>query len=179
MGVKFMREPCQKALQARLVQTIKEMQKIYLAEVQSHMKTTEGARDLKEGEIKALAGWITAQVIGGPWATVDAFGTGSKMDTSNPALNDYLFNPDPNVWNPDRHDLAIRSRKGPYVDIFGRKQEGSRVGGINLEKKYPPMEPSHAFTTAMAWMQIGTIQKMLKDAIATFPLHQFIVATRE
>jgi hypothetical protein len=47
MGVKFMREPCQKALYARLVQAVKEMQKVYLAEAQSHMRTPEGGRKFK------------------------------------------------------------------------------------------------------------------------------------
>ena len=67
MGVKFMREPCQKALQARLVQALKQMQRLS-CQAQSHMRTPEGAKDLKEGEIKALATYISAEVIGGAWA---------------------------------------------------------------------------------------------------------------
>lgn len=178
MGVKFMREPCQKALYARLVQAVKEMQKVYLAEAQSHMRTPEGAASLREGEIEAVAGWITGQVIGGAWAILDEWGYGSLMDTSNPALDAYRQS---NLWNPDRHDLAIRTRKGPYIDIFGRPQKGSKVGGINLEKKgeFSPQPPSHAMQTAMRWMRTGTIQKILLDAIATFPFHQYIIATKE
>ena len=178
MGVKFMREPCQKALHARLVQAVKDMQKAYLAEAQSHMRTPEGAASLKEGDLHALATWITGEVIGGAWATMDEWGTGSLMDTANPALQQYQSS---NLWNPDRHDLAIRTRKGPYTDIFGNTQKGSKVGGINLEGRdgFSPQPPSHAMKTAMRWMRIGTIQKILLDAIATFPFHQFIIATKE
>lgn len=178
MGVKFLKDQCQKDFQDHMITTVKRMQDVYFNEVKSHMRTSEGANDLTESEVKAVAGWITAQVIGGPWATVDAFGTGSLMDMSNPALTNYLFNTAAG-WNPDRHDTAIRTRKGPYTDIFGRTRKGSKVGGIYLEdrEKYAPMPPSHAFTTAMAWMQIGTIQNMLKKAIAVFPFHKYIIVT--
>ena len=191
MGVKFMREPCQKALQVRLEQALKQMQETYLEEVRSHLKTPEGIQDLKEGELKALAHVLVAEVIGGPWATIDAFGTGTKMDTANPALDDYLFNT-AKGWNPARKDLAIRGRPaGTYTDIFGRQRKSSgALEGRNLEEnppekgrfdtgKFDPIPPSHAFTVAMAWMRIGTIQKILRDAIATFPFHQYIIATKE
>lgn len=180
MGVKFLKDQCQKDFQDHMIATVKRMQDVYFNEVESHMRTPEGARDLTKGEVKAVAGWITAQVIGGPWATVDQWGTGSLMDTSNPALTDYLFNTAAG-WNPDRHDIAIRTRMGPYTDIFGRTRKGSKVGGIYLEDnpRYAPMPPSHAFTIAMAWMQLNTIQDMLKEAIAVFPFHKYITVTVE
>ena len=53
MGVKFMRESCQKALQVRLVQALKQMQKVYLEEVFTFENTRRHTR-LKEGELKAL-----------------------------------------------------------------------------------------------------------------------------
>lgn len=178
MGVKFMREPCQKALQVRLVQALKQMQKVYLAEAQSHMRTPEGAKDLKEGEIKALATYISAEVIGGAWATMDEWGRGSLMDPNNPALMSYQQS---SLWNPHRVDEAIRTREGPYTNIFGERKPGSKKGGINLEGKpgFEPWPPSHAMQTAMRWMRIGTIQKILRDAIATFPFHKYIIATKE
>ena len=189
MGVEFLKDQCQKAFQDHMIATVKKMQDVYFNEVESHMRTPEGRQDLTKSEVELVAGWITAQVIGGPWATLDQWGRGSLMDTSNPALQDYLFNTAAG-WNPARHDLAIRGRpKGTYTDFFGRTRTSSgALEGRDLETDPPqkgrfqtdqfdPWPPSHAFTTAMAWMQLNTIQNMLKEAIAVFPFHKYIVVT--
>ena len=187
MGVKFMREPCQKALHARMVQAVKDMQKAYLAEAQSHMRTPEGAKGLSEGEITAVATHIVATVLGDGWALMDSFGSGSLMLTDHPGYDEYRGS---KYWNPDRVDTAIRTWSKENAaqvgtNILGKRIRGSNVGGINLEGKtvggevVQPQPPSKAIETAMRWMRIGTIQKILLDAIATFPFHQFIIATKE
>ena len=180
MGVKFLKDQCQKALQDHMIKAVKKMQDAYFNEIQSHMRTPEGMQDLTKGDVELIAGWITAQVIGGPWAILDSFGSGSLMDTSNPALTDYLFNT-AKGWNPARHDLAIRGRpKGTYVDFFGKtKTSTGRREGQDLESYLDPWPPSHAFTAATAWMQHTIIQKMLEDAIVAFPFHKYIVVTIE
>ena len=191
MGVKFLKDQCQKEFQDHMIKAVKRMQDAYFDEIQSHMRTPEGMQDLTKGDVELIAGWITAQVIGGPWATLDQWGRGSLMDTSNPALQDYLFNT-AKGWNPARHDLAIRGRpKGTYTDFFGRTRTSSgALEGRDLETDPPqkgrfqtdqfdPWPPSHAFTTATAWMQHTIIQKMLEDAIVAFPFHKYIVVTIE
>jgi len=187
MGVKFQSDQCFQALQKHMIDTIKRMQKAYLNEIASHMQTPEGRHDLTESDVEVLAGVISAQVIGGPWATMDSAGRGSLMDTSNPALADYINS---QYWNPARHDLVIRGRpKGTYIDIFGKTRRSSgALEGRDLETNPPhsgrfatdefdPWEPSHAFTAATAWLRHTIIQKMMKDAIRAFPFHKYIVVT--
>ena len=176
MGVKFQSDQCYQALQKHMVDTIKMMQKAYLNEIASHMRTPEGSRDLTESDVEVLAGAISAQIIGGPWATMDQWGRGSLMDKSNPALADYINS---QYWNPTRHDLAIRGRpEGTYTDIFGRTRRSTgKMEGKYLEHVFEPQPPSHAFTAATAWFRHTIIQDMMKDAINVFPFHKYIVVT--
>ena len=168
------------ALQQHLLATLLMMQQEYLAEARASMNTPEGAESLHEGEVEMLAGWITTSVIGGAYAAMDNFGTGSLMDTNNPALPEYMKS---DLWNPHRKDdLAIRSRKaGPYVNIFGETVVSTaNQPGYNLEKKggkYAPQPPSHALQTAARWMMSGRVQEIWQTALTTFPWGRFIIAT--
>jgi hypothetical protein len=182
--VKFDANACIVALQQHLLLTLKLMQKEYLAEARSHMRTPEGAESLHDGDIEMLAGWIAVTVVGGAWAAMDEFGTGSLMDRSNPFLDAYrqgeLWNPYRGKHGPD--DTAIRSRQaGPYTNIFG-EQAVSRapVPGFNLERlggKYAPQPPSHAMRTAARWMMAGRAEDIWRKALAAFPWGRFIIAT--
>jgi hypothetical protein len=186
MGIKFMQQACYQALRGQLIQALQQMQQMYKQEAESHMRTGEGKGDLHIGEIEVLADIMTAKILSGPWGLIDAFGTGSKMDLSNPALSDYTSS---EYWNPDRNDLNIRTwskeNAAGKTDMFGRPRKGSNVGGIDLEGKtvggvtIEAQAPSHAFTAAMAWMRHIHIRRILTDAIERFPFHQYIFATKE
>ncbi len=171
---------CLLALQQHLLAVLLAMRQEYLAEARSHMRTREGAESLHEGEITALAGWLAATVVGGAWAALDIFGSGSLMDRENPALPNYMKS---DLWNPYRRDdLAIRSRKtGPYVNIFGETVVSTAKNpGYNLEKKggkYAPQPPSHALQTAARWMMSGRVIEIWQKALDDFPWGDFIVAT--
>jgi hypothetical protein len=160
---------------------MKLLQEELLAEAQQRMQTAEGKNDLQEGDFIAIADVIIVSVIGGPWATMDEFGTGSLMDTSNPALADYKSS---NMWNPERFDNTIRSRSRKQngtglTDIFGEPiNTRSNIGGIDLEQKggkYSPIPPSHALQTAARWMESARVREKIKETIRTFPFGKFII----
>ncbi|MCX7772921.1 MAG: hypothetical protein N2376_07400 [Clostridia bacterium] len=151
-----------------------------LAEARQGMRTSEGAESLQEGEIEDVANVIVAAITGGAWAAMDEWGTGSKMDPSNPALADYLAS---NAWNPARSDFTIVTRPNMpgQVDIFGKPLNGKGSGGVDLEAigKVTPQPPSHAIQTALRWMSLGRMQRAVKSVVASFPFGKFIVITKK
>lgn len=172
-------------LRQRLMVALKQLQGELLREAQTApMQTREGAESLHEGALYEIADTLVAEVVGGAWAAMSEWGTGSRMDISNPALEHYM---DGDLWNPYRNDIAIRSRDSrdnPYVDIFGKtRKTRSRRGGINLEKhksgKYKPIPPSHALRTAARWMRQGRLQQVLSQAVSGMPWHKFVVVGKE
>jgi hypothetical protein len=40
--------------------------------------------DLTAGAIEVIVGHVSTSIVGGTWATMDEWGTGSLMDTTNP-----------------------------------------------------------------------------------------------
>lgn len=150
------------------------------AHIQAGLGTPEGKADVQSEAIKIAGHWITASVRGGPWAIIDSFGSGSLMSVSNPALGDYMNSPFWNRWR-SRSNRAIMSRDPGevYPDFFTGelKRSKSRRGGYPLEhlSKYKPTPPSHAFLTAIRWMQQARFWEVVNRAMATFPFHQFII----
>ena len=59
-----------------------------LADAKQGMQTPEGKESLQAGEVELVANVITVSLVGGAWAAMDEFGTGSLMDSNNPALGD-------------------------------------------------------------------------------------------
>jgi len=185
MGVKFDYAGCIKALRLHIIETLKLIQEEYLEEIQSHMQTPRGREDLTAEEIEIVGTFITAQIIGGAWATMDEWGTGSSMDISNPALPAYRNS---ELWNPARHDTVIRGRPaGSYTNIFGEGRTSSgKLEGVNLEwlsaQGVLPFEvdvipPSHAMQTAGRWLKNGRIQAIWLASLGKFPWGKFIIAT--
>lgn len=152
-----------------------ELQQELLAEAKQRMLTPEGIESLHEEEIRDIANVIVASISGGAWAAMDEFGTGSLMDTSNPALAEYRNSP---MWNPARQDNKIRTRPDMegQVDIFGNPVNGHGKGGYDLEKegKVTPMSPSHAMETAMRWMKNGRFRQKIQEVVRNFPFGKFI-----
>lgn len=144
-----------------------------LLEAQQGMKTREGMDDLSEGEISAVLGLISTSVVGGAWATMDEWGTGSKMDTTNPDLGRYMGG---KLWNPARFDTTIRGRPmGTYTNIFGEtKHSSGRMEGLDLEGIFEPQQPSHALETAKRWMMNGRFQWLLNKAVSSFPWGKYL-----
>jgi len=128
-----------------------------------------------------VIGVVTGSLIGGAWAVMDEWGTGSLMDLENPFLDEY-WNSD--LWNPARRDTAIRTRpEGEYTDIFGERQyaEG-RNPGFNLEtqlnRKNPPnillTPPSHAMQQAIGWLRAGGFNLILERVLQEMDFGAFL-----
>lgn len=115
-------------------------------------------------------------MIGGAWAVMDEWGTGSKMDLNNPFLDQYRNS---DLWNPARKDTAIRTRpQGEYTDIFGEKRyaKGNNPG-FNLERTDYPItltEPSHAMSQAIAWLKGHDFQLILQRILQEIDLGAFL-----
>lgn len=94
-------------------------------------------------------------------AVIAEWGSGSKMDLTNPYLPAYQSSPD---YNPERREqgtTAILGRPyGPYTDLDGVEHFSSgRLAGVNLEEghifeagggvKYEPHEAEHYMREAV------------------------------
>jgi len=156
-----------------------------LNDAQATMQTPEGRMDLTNGDIKIITGYVSASITGGTQATMDEWGTGSLMDTDNPALSSYRSS---NRWNPARYDLKRRGRPaGRYTDIFGKvRTSRGKARGLDLElmaregkipKSYLPTPPSHAMKNAFRWLANGRFQWYLQKVITTFPWGKYLKVT--
>ncbi len=179
MGIRFDAKACIDFLWLNLYGAMKQLQQELLNEAKQRMLTPEGAASLHEEEIRDIANVIVASIAGGAWAAMDEWGTGSLMDTSNPALTEYRNSA---MWNPARPDTKIRSRPNApgQIDIFGRPVNGRGKGGIDLEAlgKVTPQPPSHAIQTAARWMQNGRMREVIQSVVNKFPFHSFIVVDK-
>lgn len=185
--MRFDAAACIGALQKHLVTTLLAMAEEYKAYAASEMLTPEGREDLTTGEIEALGTFLAVNVVGGAWATMDEWGTGSLMDESNPALENYRNS---RMWNPRRHDTIIRGRpKGQYTNIFGEtKVSSGSMAGLDLEYLSNIGElpfdirvqpPSHAMQTTARWMQVTRVRQIWIEALQTFPWGRFFVVTQD
>lgn len=148
----------------------------YLDQIAFGMNTTDGRNDLEKKNNDDFI-VLRRQVVAGAWAVMDAFGTGSLMDSFNPALSEYMAS---SLYNPLRgaNNGAITGRAaGSYTNIFGeQKTSTGRSKGRNLENVYvdgeqlfEPIEPSLAFEKAWLWMQsTNRIGKKLTEAVSIF-----------
>jgi len=173
--LKFYYPACFEALKKEIKLAIIRLQRIFLEEAKSGMRTPEGAESLELGEIEELANYYSAKIIGGAYAAMDNYGTGSLMaDTDeNPALKEYM---ESGLWNPVREDKAIVGRpEGQYTNIFGEIQYSSgRKEGELLEEKYPPSPPSYAIETALRWMVTdGTLDNEIQNIIRNFDFSKY------
>lgn len=142
-----------------------------LTEIQSHMNTPEGREDVALNGIDLLSSKISrkmvANIVGGPDAVMDNYGTGSKMDVTNEQLDEYRKS---DMWNPARRGTEVTGRPaGTYTNIYGEQVESSGVfQGRYLERLgiYEAQEPSHAFEIAVRWfMQDARFPATVRSAI--------------
>ncbi len=157
-----------------------DLQKELLADAKQGMRTPEGAESLQSGDVEMVANVITVSIVGGAWAAMDEYGTGSEMDLFNPGLPDYFKG---KAWNPARgNDTTIRSRPDTpgQVDIFGKPVRGRGAGGVDLEELgiVDAQPPSHAIETAMRWMKNYNMREKIKETIAYFPFSRYVITTK-
>lgn len=181
MGISFDVDRCITALQQQLVAAMKDLQEELLLGVQQGMLTPEGAADLEAKDIEVVANVIVASVVGGPWAIMDSFGTGTLSDRFNPALKDYMVS---DMWNPARgNDLTIRSRPNApgQRDIFGNPVNGKGKGGVDLEALgiVDTQPPSNAFETATRWMRHNRMRQKIQETVKFFPFGKFIITDKK
>ena len=123
-------------------------------------------------------------VIGGAWA-LWTIRRGSKMDMSNPSLQEYIGGV---YWNPLRRDKSIRGRpEGTYIDIWGNtRYSRGYLAGVNLEEldkqkparfqgDFQPWEPSKAMRTAMQVMQKGRFKEIIQESVNAFPWAKYLI----
>lgn len=178
--MRFNAAKAQAVLKERLLAALAQLREEFLNEIRSHTRLPEAAESWHEGEIGAVGDVLWAEVVGGAWAAMDSWGTGSLMDTANPALPDYMRS---ELWNPARTGTTIVTRpSGTWLDIFGETHHkgGNHPGGYDLERagKVQPIPPSHALETAKRWMEQGRVQKVLMQTIMSMPWHQFFEEER-
>lgn len=142
----------------------------YEAEIRHGMYTPEGAESISLGISTDDKEKLHREVIGGAWAIIDSYGTGSKMDKNNPFLNEYRQS---SYYNPARYGYEIVGRpKGEYTNIFGEEDYSSgKSVGRNLER-FPSISviaPSKAFQNALIWFKAGNrIDKRIVQCIRKF-----------
>ena len=178
---------CITALKLYLSIALFDTAKRFLDEARSHMTTPEGANSLLDvsiDDINTIADIIAVKIVGGAYAAMDNYGTGSLMDRDNPALGYYFGNDD--LWNPLRKDYTVVGRKaGKYKNIFGVEvtsrgyHAGEPIEYPAYEGEHPfiPIPPSHALETAARWITNGEMQNIIKTTLEKFPFHLFFIVT--
>jgi len=178
MTIRFDADRAMVAFQKHLTTYFLAIREELLNDAKATMLTPEGRMDLSVGDIKIITGYISSSVIGGAWATMDEWGTGSWMDRNNPYLDEYRRSA---MWNPARKVPQIVSRPNQpgQIDIFGRTVNGKGRGGVDLEKAgvVEPQAPSHAMQNAFRWMANGRFQWYLQKAITSFPWGKYLKVT--
>lgn len=188
MGIRFDYDGCIRELKKYLALALIKQRDEFLAEAKSHMQTPEGANSLNIGELEELAGWLALEIVGGAWAAMDNYGTGSRMDTDNPFFSQYFQS---ELWHEFRQDTRIVSRAaGWYRNIFGEMQESKAPHpGYDLERavqeegKNIPLTllyPSHALETTARWMvSEGRVAQPIRTVLEMFPWGLFLIPTAD
>lgn len=148
----------------------------FISDAQSHLKYSKEDYDKIDAYYDIASEKIIAKCKFYALAIIESFGTGSKMDTTNPDLAAYMNSI---YWNPDRRRFAIAGRKkGTYTNIFGETVTSSgKYRGKEIENIVPARAPSHAIQNAERKLDAGlkdggyvmrALQKQVDDFFAHF-----------
>ncbi|MEE1493102.1 MAG: hypothetical protein UGF45_14150 [Massilioclostridium sp.] len=164
---------CTQGLQEAFKQMADELIEEYESETRQQMMTSDGKDDISRGLSNDNRALLHREIIGGAWAIMDAYGTGSEMSLTNPALAEYRNS---SLWNPARNGSEIVGRPvGTYTDIFGeQKKSTGKKAGVNLEGFYDTIPPSNAFEQALAWLRAGNrMETKFQKCISTFNFSRY------
>lgn len=167
MVLKFNVDACMKALFEKIIQLadalIDEM----------YADSTQGMTDGEKASVdveyaKYAEGRIKSQIIYGALAIMKSYGTGSKMDKDNPALEAYMNS---SKWNPLRSKTTLEivgrsaGEDGKYENIFDKPGEKSgwtsgKLAGLNVEHIVQPREPTNVIKKMEEKYGINSIARM-------------------
>lgn len=149
---------------------IDKLMEQYYNEVIGAMHTEAGRSDVKKERLDEFEKHLLIRkIIGGAHSILDSWGTGTLMDTSNPALNEYLSSAYYNPSRPFTPGAPITGRpEGEYTNIFGETEYSTgAMEGLNLEINpnipITARSPSGAFQDADKWFSASNAAK---DAIS-------------
>lgn len=168
--LRFNSAACIDGLYKKICDTADLLIEEYEAEIKQGMYTTDGVSSVNIGLAQNDKHLLHREVVGGAWAIIDSFGTGSKMDKNNPFYSEYKQS---SYYNPARYgDTIVGRPKGEYINIFGEVEYSSGKNvGKNLEGYYQKsvIAPSKAFQNALIWFKAGNrINKRIKQCIENF-----------
>ena len=161
------------------IKELKKSEPRLKSEIESKFATGIGRKrgEISIEDIKDLNNEIIASISANAEALMDNYGTGSKMDLSNPLLSEYIAS---DAWNNyrTRADTRIRGRDaGSYTNVFGEIVESSgafaeqdlenrkiksKTGGY-IEIK--PQDPSHAIEEGMQWYMQDWLPIIFNNAV--------------
>ena len=149
MVLRFDVDACMKALLEKIIQLADALIDEMYADSTQGM--TDGERASVDVEYAKYAeGRIKSQIIYGALAIMKSYGTGSKMDKDNPALEAYMNS---SKWNPLRSKTTLEivgrsaGEDGKYENIFDKPGEKSgwtsgKLAGLNVEHIVQPIQPT-------------------------------------
>lgn len=136
-----------------LVKGVDEAIQHFLSDAKQHLESED--QELQQVVFDMAANQITAAAVFYAHSILESYGTGSKMDITNEALENYIH--DKTWWNPDRSRFAIAGRrKGSYINIFGESVESKgRFRGREIENMISPRKPSFGIQNAEKKLNAG------------------------
>lgn len=191
MAITFDKTGFQKKLEQELKRILEKEGELVLRETQLKLKSDEARASFKaDGIVSQLAVETTNilyyQFTGGADFIMDEWGTGSKMDTKNPALDAYI---ESDLYNPQRRDkkthaILTRSRddykktNGMYTTVYGTERPAGNRGGINIENSPIGIKllkyPSHAFRDTIRDLNENEVREWLLMALNRVNIGSFI-----
>lgn len=161
------------------IKELKKSEPRLKSEIESKFATGIGRKrgEISIEDIKDLNNEIIASISANAEALMDNYGTGSKMDLSNPLLSEYIAS---DAWNRyrSRSDTTIRGRDaGSYTNVFGEivESSGAFAGQVLENRKIKsenggyieikPQDPSHAIEEGMKWYMQDWLPIIFNNAV--------------
>jgi len=159
--LKFNTEAFHTDLQNTIMNLCDNLARDFEAECAGKLSDTSAGETEYYQAVQESKNIISAKVLFGAMAIMESFGTGSKMDTKNVHLDEYMNSP---MWNELRSGKGIVGRPpGAYLNIFGEwdVSEG-KMAGLPVEHFVRPKPPNYAIqNTAKEYLSPGgTVERI-------------------